>query len=120
MTGTDVKNFQSPEETRPFAARGGSEVVHLDGRAVSRGTFEPGWRWSVDVKPLAGTESCQVRHLGYVVAGRMRVTMDDGSVGEVGPGDVVSIAPGHDAEVVGDESCVIVDFGDVGDYARRR
>ena len=45
--------------------------------------------------------------------------MDDGSEGEAGPGDVVAIPPGHDAEVVGDEACVVLDFGEFGDYAKR-
>jgi quercetin dioxygenase-like cupin family protein len=57
-----------------------------------------------------GTDSCQAAHLGYMVAGRMKVIMDDGTEGEAGPGDVVSIPPGHDAEIVGDETCVFLDF----------
>jgi hypothetical protein len=57
--------------------------------------------------------------LGYCISGRMKVFMDDGSEGECGPGDVVAIPPGHDAEVVGDEPCVFIDFGEFGDYAKR-
>jgi hypothetical protein len=70
-------------------------------------------------KPIAGTDSCKVSHLGYCISGRMKVLMDDGSEGECGPGDVVAIPPGHDAEVVGDEPCVFIDFGEFGDYAKR-
>jgi quercetin dioxygenase-like cupin family protein len=73
----------------------------------------------MNVKPIAGTDSCQVSHLGYVLSGRMRVHMDDGGETEIGPGQVVAIPPGHDAEVVGDEACVMVDFGEFGDYAKR-
>lgn len=115
----EVKNFDSPDEVREFEGNGRAAVVSIGGRTVGRGTFEPGWRWSENVKPIAGTDTCEVSHLGYVLAGRMRVEMDDGSEAECGPGDVVAIPPGHDAEVVGDEPCVLVDFGEFGDYAKR-
>jgi quercetin dioxygenase-like cupin family protein len=68
----------------------------------------------------AGTESCQVSHLGYVMQGRMRIRMDDGSEQELMPGTAVAIPPGHDAEVVGNESCVFLDFGEIEEYAKRR
>jgi ethanolamine utilization protein EutQ (cupin superfamily) len=119
MAGLEVKNFDSPDETRPFEGKGKADVVNVGGQVIGRGTFEPGWRWSTNVKPIAGTDSCQVSHLGYVMSGRMRVFMDDGTEGEAGSGDVVAIPPGHDAEVVGDEACVVLDFGEFGDYAKR-
>src|SRR5881397_4098185 len=119
MAATEVKNFDSPDEVRPFEGNGKAEVLRIGGQTVGRGTFEPGWRWSSNVKPIAGTDSCQVSHLAYVISGRMRVFMDDGSEGEAGPGDVVAIPPGHDAEVVGDEPCEMVDFGEFGEYAKK-
>src|ERR671916_2721382 len=112
MAELDVKSFDSPDETRPFEGKGKADVVNLGGRTIGKGTFEPGWRWSENVKPIAGTDSCQVSHLGYCVSGRMKVMMDDGTEGEVGPGQVVAIPPGHDAVVVGDEACVLIDFGE--------
>ena len=115
----EVKNFDSPDETRPFEGMGKAEVLNIGGKVVGKATFEPGWRWSNNVKPLAGTDSCQVSHLGYVLSGRMRVYMDDGSEFEVGPGDVAAIPPGHDAETIGDEPCVQLDFGEFGEYAKR-
>ena len=118
MAGTEVKNFDSPDETRPFEGKGQAEVLNIGGQVVGKATFEPGWRWSENVKPIAGTDSCQVSHLGYVISGRMKVYMDDGSENEVGPGDVMAIPPGHDAEVVGDEACVSLDFGEFGEYAK--
>ena len=114
-----VKRFDHPDEVRPFAGHGHVDVVEVGGRPVGRGEFEPGWRWSQDVKPIAGTESCQVSHLGYVMSGRMRIYMDDGTQQDIGPGDVVGIPPGHDAETVGDEACVILDFGEITEYAKR-
>ena len=119
MAEVEVKKFDSPDEVRQFEGKGKADVVNVGGRTIGRGTFEPGWRWSENVKPIAGTDSCQVSHLGFVVSGRMAVRMDDGSEGEVGAGDVVAIPPGHDAWVVGDEPCVLVDFGEFGDYAKR-
>jgi hypothetical protein len=117
----EVRNFDAPDERRRFEEKGVADFVTVAGRAVGRGIFEPGWKWSVDVKPFAGTESCQFSHLSYVVSGRMRILMDDGSEASVGPGDVVGIPPGHDAEVIGDEPCVMVDLVDVeagGDVPR--
>ena len=86
---------------------------------VGRGTFEAGWRWSEHVKPLAGTDSCQVQHIGYVLEGRMRVLMNDGEGIEVAPGDVFNMPPGHDAWIVGDAACVILDFGGLRATPRR-
>ena len=119
MASVEVKSFDSPDEVREFEGRGQAHVVNVAGRTIGRGTFEPGWRWSENVKPIAGTESCEVSHLGYCLSGRMKVIMDDGSEGEIGPGDAVAIPPGHDAEVVGDEPCVLIDFGEFGEYAKR-
>jgi ethanolamine utilization protein EutQ (cupin superfamily) len=117
MRDLQSKNFTSPDETRPFSGHGHVDLVNLDSGPVGLGTFEPGWRWSNDIRPLAGTDSCQVEHLGYVVSGRMNVVMDDGQQTEVGPGDAIHIPPGHDAWTVGDEACVVVDFAGLKGYA---
>jgi hypothetical protein len=118
MANAEVKNFDSPDETRPFEGYGKADVVNLAGRTIGRAMFEPGWKWSNNVKPIAGTESCETSHLGYCVSGRMKIYMNDGSEMEIGPGDAFAIPPGHDAEVVGDETCVSLDFGEFGDYAK--
>jgi quercetin dioxygenase-like cupin family protein len=119
MAGLDVKQVSSPDETRPFKdGKGEAAVVQLRGQPVLYGTFEPGWRWSEHVKPIAKTDSCQATHLMYCISGRMRVRMDDGTEQEIGPGDVVAISPGHDAWVVGDEPCITVDWGGAADYAK--
>ena len=119
MVGMQVKNFESPDEVRPFEGNGRADVLDIGGRVVGRTTLEPGWKWSRNVKPIAGTDSCQVSHLGYCLSGRMKVIMDDGSETEVSSGDVVAIPPGHDAEVVGEAPCVFIDFGEFGEYAKR-
>ena len=121
MATLEVKSLDAPDETRPFTAKGKAEVVNVSGVAVGRGVFEPGWRWSQHVKPIAQTASCQAAHLAYVVSGRMRIKMDDGTEKEVGPDDVFVAQPGHDAWTVGNEPCVLVDFGaSIGQYARSR
>ena len=75
------------------------------------GTFEPGWRWSEHIKPVAGGDRLVATHLVYVVSGRLHVAQDGGPETDVGPGAVASIAPGSDAWVVGEDACVAVDFG---------
>ena len=111
-------DFGSPDETRPFVDKGKFDVVELGELSVGRAVFEPGWKWSEHVKPLAQTDSCEAEHLGYLVSGRMKIVMDDGTELEAGPGEAVSIPPGHDAWTVGDEACVFIDFLGVRDYAR--
>jgi hypothetical protein len=117
MAKMEVKNFDSPDETRPFEGNGQAEMLEIGGQTMGRGTFEPGWKWSENVKPIAKTDSCQVNHLSYVVSGRMKVMMDDGSDAEIGPGDVAAIPPGHNAQVIGDEPCVLIGF-DETEYAK--
>ncbi|AKU95545.1 hypothetical protein AKJ09_02209 [Labilithrix luteola] len=115
-----VKHSNEPDESRPFTAHGHADIHKIGQGAVMRAVFEPGWRWSVDVAPIAGTKSCQAPHLGYVISGKMIVRMDDGSEQQLGPGDFFHIAPGHDGWVIGDEPCVMVDFAGYEDYAKRR
>jgi Cupin domain len=115
----EVKNFDSPDETRPFEGKGKADVLNIADHVVGKAVFEPGWKWSENVKPIAGTDSCQVSHLGYCISGAMTVHMDDGTTLEIGPGDVFAIPPGHDAEVTGSEACVSLDFGEFGEYAKR-
>ncbi|MBI4581941.1 MAG: cupin domain-containing protein [Planctomycetes bacterium] len=110
MATLEGKSLNSPDETMtPPNAR--IDTVKLGGVAsFARVVLQPGWRWSEHMKPIAGTESCPALHTGYVVSGRLRVRMDDGTEGEFGASDAAVVPPGHDAWVVGDEPCVMVDF----------
>jgi uncharacterized cupin superfamily protein len=117
MTRVEVKSFDKPDETRVFEGKGLSDVVTVAGRSVARGQFEPGWRWSTNVKPIAQTDLCETSHLAYILQGRMRISMSDGSEQELAPGELAAIAPGHDAEVLGDETCVLLDFGEITGFA---
>jgi mannose-6-phosphate isomerase-like protein (cupin superfamily) len=120
MAGVEKRDFDSPDESRrPDKTR--VDVVRLSGTTAARFTMEPGWRWSECVKPVAGTNSCQHRHVGVVRSGRMRVTHDDGTVLELGPGEAYVIEPGHDAEILGDEAFVGFEFEQKAaeEYARQ-
>jgi hypothetical protein len=118
MAGVEARDFGSPDETRtPDKTR--SDIVRLSGATVARVTLEPGWSWSDCVKPVAGTESCQVRHVGVVSEGRLSVQHDDGTELELGPGHAYVIEPGHDASVVGDSRFVGYEFESAEEFARR-
>lgn len=109
MTTLSFRNFDSPDETRtPDKTR--LDVVDLGSATAARLTVEPGWRWSECIKPVVGTESCQARHVGVVVSGRMHVVHDDGTEADIGTGDAYRIEPGHDAWVVGDEPLTGYEF----------
>ena len=120
MTGqpAERKSLDHADETRPFP-KGRLEIVKVGGTELGRGTFEPGWKWSVHVKPIAKTKSCEAPHTQYHVSGRLHVRMDDGTEVEYGPGDVGHIPPGHDAWVVGNEPVVAIDVTGMADYAKQ-
>jgi quercetin dioxygenase-like cupin family protein len=113
------RRFEQAQDVRPFVdGKGQLAMLDLDGVAVGRATFEPGWRWSEHVKPIAGTDSCEAPHAGYVLAGHMTVRMNDGTEENFDPGDVMMIEPGHDAWVVGEEPCMVIDWQGYVDYAK--
>ena len=113
----EVKSFWAPDEVRTFE-KGRVELVKVGGVTIGRGIFEPGWKWSTHVKPLANTKSCEAPHFQYQLAGTMKVVMDDGTTHECKAGDVSLLPSGHDAWVVGNEPVVVVDFQGMADYAK--
>lgn len=117
MAGLENRDFQSPDETRT-PDKTTIELVNLAGGQIGRYTFQPGWRWSECIKPVAKTEKCQVEHVGYAVSGVLHVEHEDGSTGEVTAGEVYRIAPGHDAWVIGNEPAVFVEFQGAAGYAK--
>jgi mannose-6-phosphate isomerase-like protein (cupin superfamily) len=102
------KSLDAPDETRPFG-HGKMEVVHVGGANIIRLHYEPGWKWSQDVKPMAKTDRCEVEHIGYMVQGRLKIVGRDGSEGEIKAGDGFVIPPGHDAWTVGNETAILLD-----------
>jgi hypothetical protein len=120
MHGVQARGFDAPDETRT-PDKTTIEVVRMGDTSAARFTFEPGWKWSECVKPVAGTESCQARHVGVVYSGRLHVAHEDGTQEELGPGQAYVIEPGHDAWVVGDERFVGFEFESrsAAEYAKR-
>ena len=109
MSGLISKSFDQADEQRT-PDKTTVDVVHLGSTTAARFRFEPGWRWSECIKPVAGTESCQTHHVGVVASGRMHIVHDDGTEADAGPGEAYVIEPGHDAWVVGDEAFVAYEF----------
>jgi quercetin dioxygenase-like cupin family protein len=116
VTELAVKNFSSPDEIRrPPNAE--IDVVTVSQQTIGRFTFEPGWRWSESIKPIVGTDSCQVTHVGYCLAGSLEVELTSGEKATVHAGDTYTIPPGHDAWVVGDETFVGLEFMSAARFA---
>ena len=116
-----AKNFDQPDElVRMPGDSGAGSMVNLDGMTVVRGYFEPGWRWSNDVKPIAKTKSSEAPHFQYHVSGRLAFKTDDGTEFIAEPGDVTALPVGHDAWVVGEEPAVVVDWWGASRYAKEK
>ena len=116
MLGVILKRFEKPDEVRRFP-KGRFEVVKLGGMTIGRATYEPGWKWSVDVGRSTGATSCAVEHVGMVLSGCATAAMDDGAVIAMKAGDLFHIAPGHDSWVVGNEPYVSLHFVGAEAYA---
>ena len=110
MGSIEVKNFEiNPTEVmEPINAR--VEIVNIGGQKVMKLTCQPGWKWSNDIKPLAGTDSCQATHLGVLIQGKITCRHNDGTEMTYGGGDAYSIKPGHDAWVNSDEPAIAYEF----------
>jgi len=108
--GRFTRNFAEPDESLTFA-KGSAATVRVGDLVVGRLVQEPGWRWSEHVRPIAGTASCEFRHIGVGISGATLVLMDDGTRFEVRAGDVFDIPPGHDVWVIGDEPAVSIVWG---------
>jgi len=115
---TEHKSFKKSDEVREFT-HGRAEILNIGGSQIGRLVLEPGWRWSNDVKPIAGTESCEAPHFQYHVSGRLAIRMDDGTEMIAEAGDITSLPSGHDAWVIGDEPVVVVDWFGASNYAKR-
>lgn len=117
VTKFQVKSHNSPDEVRtPNKTR--VEVIHYEGITIGRFQFEPGWRWSECVKPIAKTDHCQLSHVGYAISGRVTVHMNDGTEKTIAPGESYSIPPGHDAWVEGDQPFVGIEVMSADVYAK--
>ena len=114
-----LKSFAKPDEIREFPL-GKLELVKINGATIGRATFQPGWKWSTSVQPIAKTKSCEAPHFQYHISGTLMVKMDDGTLLECKPGDISFLPLGHDAWVVGNEPAVVVDFQGMIDYSKNK
>ncbi|MBA3322804.1 MAG: cupin domain-containing protein [Pyrinomonadaceae bacterium] len=112
-----LKRFETPDEVREFE-KGKLEIVKIGGMTIGRASYEPGWRWSEHVSPLAGTPLCVVEHVGMVLSGRAVAAMKDGAEVELAAGSLFHVPPvAHDSWVIGDEPYVSLHFLGADQYA---
>jgi class 3 adenylate cyclase len=112
------KSFDRPDQVLEFD-RIREDIVELGDLTLGRVIHQPGWRWSVHMKPVVGTETCQARHLGYIVSGQVGFLLVDGSSITAGPGMAYDVPPGHDGWVVGDEPLVVIEWAGVREWVQR-
>src|SRR5215468_3162733 len=112
-----AKSIDQPDEivSGPRVAK---RIVTVGKTFIARIEYQPGWRWSKDIKPTVKTTSCQEHHQGMVLSGRLHVASDEGGERIIGPGDAFDILPGHDAWVLGDESSVMIEFQSARDWGK--
>ena len=116
--GIEHKNVSEPDEQIDYGEQGSAARVTIGFSGYGIGnestlwlsTLKPGWSWERNIQPSVPFTSCPLHHREYVVSGRIRYVMDDGEVVDAGPGDHLVIDPGHRAEVLGDEDCLLLDW----------
>jgi quercetin dioxygenase-like cupin family protein len=122
VTPVAVKSFQSKSHETPDERRTPPktqvDLVRLEGFTLGRFTVQPGWRWSECIKPVVGTESCQLSHVGYAVSGRLTVRLPDGGERLIQAGDSFTIPPGHDAWVEGNDPFVGLEVVSADQFAK--
>ncbi|HEY2352376.1 MAG TPA: cupin domain-containing protein [Candidatus Acidoferrum sp.] len=118
MQDVILKQFEDPDEVRVFE-KGRFEVVHVGGITIGRATYQPGWKWSQHIAPVAGVPLCEIEHVGMVVSGRAVAAFADGTQTELTPGNLFYIPPvPHDSWVVGEEPYVSIHFLGAAHYAK--
>ena len=110
MSSVEVKSFSNADEINDNFNNAKIEAVNVGGQRIMKLSLEPGWKWSNDIKPTVGTDSCQATHLGVIVRGTVGVKHNDGTEMTYSAGDAYSISPGHDGWVVGDDLAVVYEF----------
>jgi hypothetical protein len=86
------------------------DVVRAGHARVKRMIYPPGFRWSKDMKPVVGSALCMHGHVGFLAHGEIHIEYADGCIVEFAAPAVVSIEPGHDGWVVGDQPAVLIEF----------
>ena len=86
------------------------DAVRAGAARVKRMIYPAGFRWSVNMKPVTGTDRCMHAHVGFLARGEIHIEYADGCVIECRAPQVVAIDPGHDGWVVGKEPVVLIEF----------
>ena len=110
-----ARTFEEPDETRGVPGMALYEIISVGGVKATRGTMQPGFHWTEHARPIVGTDLCQAHHVGYVVSGRARTRLADGTEREVSAGDIFDVPPGHDTWVLGDEPYVSIEIDRSGE-----
>jgi hypothetical protein len=113
----ETRSADSPDETRT-PPNSLVQQVTVGGHTLARMTFKPGWKWSENIRPIVGTDRCQLSHVGYALQGSITVQTAEGGEGVIRAGDFYSIAPGHDAWNEGPEDFVGLEIVSAAEYAR--
>jgi hypothetical protein len=109
MPGVEARSFDAPDETRT-PDKTTVDLVRIGTASAARMRLEPGWTWADCIKPIVGTETCQLRHVGLAHSGAMHIRHEDGTEQEIRAGEAYVIEPGHDAWVIGDEPFIGFEF----------
>jgi len=118
MLDVILKRFENADEVREFP-KGKFETIEINGMVIGRASYQPGWKWSVDVGAASNQTLCQVEHVGMVISGCATAAMSDGKVIEMKAGDIFYVPPGHDSWVVGNEPYVSLHFLGAEKYAKK-
>jgi hypothetical protein len=95
------------------------EIGRAGGARVKRAVYPAGFRWSVDMRPVVGTDLCMHAHVGFLASGAIRIEYPDGCNVEYEAPEIVAIDPGHDGSVLGDAPAVLIEFDFEGDTVNR-
>lgn len=110
MAAPTKSNFSKPDESAHPTKNMTVDTLTLGAQTFRRVTIQPGWRWTKDLAPVVGTETCQMDHRLYMLSGRMTARADSGEEVEFAAGDLASIPPGHDGWTVGNEPAVWIEI----------
>ena len=109
----EVNNFSSAAGEAKDMPNARMEAVNVLNQRVMKLTLSPDWKWSKDIKPIIGTDTCQATYTGIMVEDAIHCVCDDGSEATYTAGDAYAISPGHDAWVVGGKPAVVNEFAGI-------
>ena len=99
------KSLKNPDQTMtPPNTK--VDIIKLGDYTFTKYTFQPGWRWIKDIKPIMKVDFDPAPHVAYMISGRMGIKLASGSEVEIGPDEANVVPPNHDAWVIGNEPAV--------------